>query len=99
MPHLADDKYHRQFATYVNDTLRPDVKVYVEWSNEVWHTGFAGEMISVCVCEGVCASVRVAKSWGHAGGRGDVPPFDELVHCLTGGRALFVSKAAGRKSL
>lgn len=28
--------------TQVKDTLRPDVKVYVEWSNEVWHTGFAG---------------------------------------------------------
>uniref|UniRef100_A0A383V938 EGF-like domain-containing protein n=1 Tax=Tetradesmus obliquus TaxID=3088 RepID=A0A383V938_TETOB len=42
MPHLADDAYHRSFAQYVKATLRPDVKVYVEWSNEVWHTGFAG---------------------------------------------------------
>lgn len=43
MPHLADDDYHQRFATYVRDTLRPDVKVYVEWSNEVWHNGFAGQ--------------------------------------------------------
>lgn len=42
MPHTADDDYHLQFATMVKDRLRPDVKVYVEWSNEVWHTGFPG---------------------------------------------------------
>lgn len=35
MPHLADDGYHRAFAQQVKDTLRPDLKVYVEWSNEV----------------------------------------------------------------
>lgn len=41
MPHLADDDYYREFARLVKRTLRPDVKVYVEWSNEPWHTGAA----------------------------------------------------------
>ena len=34
MNHLSDDDYTRRFAQQVKDTLRPDVKVYVEWSNE-----------------------------------------------------------------
>ncbi len=37
MPHLADDDYVRHLATYVRDTLDPGLKVYVEWSNEVWN--------------------------------------------------------------
>eukprot|EP00899_Mesostigma_viride_P001814 jgi/Mesvir1/11633/Mv00035-RA.3 len=41
-PHKADEEYLRSFATLVRDTLRPDVDVYLEYSNEVWHTGFPG---------------------------------------------------------
>jgi hypothetical protein len=37
MPHMADDDYVRHFATLVRDTLAPDRKIYVEWSNEVWN--------------------------------------------------------------
>lgn len=37
MPYLADDDYVRHFATLVRDTLAPGLKVYVEWSNEVWN--------------------------------------------------------------
>ncbi|KAK7495013.1 hypothetical protein BaRGS_00013653, partial [Batillaria attramentaria] len=37
MPHAADDNYVRQFATYVKNKLRPDLNVYVEYSNEVWN--------------------------------------------------------------
>ncbi|KAK7495080.1 hypothetical protein BaRGS_00013720 [Batillaria attramentaria] len=40
MPHAADDNYVRQFATYVKKNLRPDLKVYVEYSNEVWNSNF-----------------------------------------------------------
>lgn len=35
MPHTADDEYVRKFATYVSENLRPDVNVYLEYSNEV----------------------------------------------------------------
>ena len=31
-----------QFAALVKAQLRPDLDVFVEWSNEVWHTGFPG---------------------------------------------------------
>jgi hypothetical protein len=66
MPHLADDDYHRQFASYVRDSLRPDVKVYVEWSNEVWHTGFAGRKVSLC---GLSVQVGGRALDGHVWGR------------------------------
>jgi hypothetical protein len=41
MPHKADDDYVRQFATVVRDGLDPSLKVYVEYSNEVWNGQFA----------------------------------------------------------
>ncbi|MDB4991050.1 MAG: Cellulose-binding domain protein, partial [Myxococcaceae bacterium] len=37
IPHAADDEYVRHFATYVRDNLRPELKAYVEYSNEVWN--------------------------------------------------------------
>jgi hypothetical protein len=40
MPVNASDDYIRGFATYVRDHLRPDLKVHVEFSNEVWNWGF-----------------------------------------------------------
>lgn len=40
MPHQADDAYMRNFATYVRDHLNPDLKSYVEYSNEVWNWQF-----------------------------------------------------------
>ncbi len=41
MPHLADDDYVRNFAEMVKDRLNRDLKVYVEYSNEVWNSQFA----------------------------------------------------------
>lgn len=41
LPHMADDDYVRQFASYVRDHLNPDLKAYVEYSNEVWNWQFA----------------------------------------------------------
>jgi len=41
MPHLADDDYVRQLAGAVKRLLRPDLKVYVEYSNEIWNGMFA----------------------------------------------------------
>ncbi|MFY0682138.1 MAG: calcium-binding protein [Thalassovita sp.] len=37
MPHLAEDAYVTAFATQVKTELRPDLKAYVEYSNEVWN--------------------------------------------------------------
>jgi len=40
MPHNADDAYVFSFASQVRQQLRPDLNVYVEWSNEVWNSQF-----------------------------------------------------------
>jgi len=41
MPHRANDDFVRNFAIQVRDTLDPELKVYVEWSNELWNSLFA----------------------------------------------------------
>ena len=40
MPHEANDRYVENFAKLVKKRLRPDLNVYVEWSNEVWNSQF-----------------------------------------------------------
>jgi len=40
MPHLADDDYVERFAQMVRDGLDPALRVYVEYSNEVWNFQF-----------------------------------------------------------
>lgn len=40
IPHLADDNYVTQMATMFRDSLDPNLKVYVEYSNELWNWGF-----------------------------------------------------------
>ncbi|MDQ2089356.1 calcium-binding protein [Marimonas arenosa] len=37
MPHAADDGYVQAFAELVRDRLDPRLKVYVEYSNELWN--------------------------------------------------------------
>lgn len=41
MPHMADDDYVRQFATYVRDNLNPNLRAYIEYSNETWNGQFS----------------------------------------------------------
>lgn len=41
VPHMATDDYVRQLAILFRDRLRPDLKLYVEYSNEVWNWQFA----------------------------------------------------------
>lgn len=41
MPHLADDEYITKFAEMTKARLDPGLKVYIEYSNEVWNSQFA----------------------------------------------------------
>ncbi len=41
LPHQADDDYVRQFAEMVKARLKPELKVYIEYSNECWNGIFA----------------------------------------------------------
>jgi hypothetical protein len=40
MPHMADDDFVYRFAKVVKEGLDPSLKVYVEYSNEVWNGFF-----------------------------------------------------------
>ncbi|NNE52956.1 MAG: hypothetical protein HKN30_11210 [Sulfitobacter sp.] len=40
VPHLADDSYVRNFAHLLRDRLDPNLRAYVEFSNEVWNWQF-----------------------------------------------------------
>ena len=40
MPYKASDDYVKQFGEYVNKHLDPDLKAYIEYSNEVWNPIF-----------------------------------------------------------
>lgn len=40
MPVRATPEYAQQFAQLVKASLRPDVKIYLEVGNEMWHNGF-----------------------------------------------------------
>jgi hypothetical protein len=37
VPHMAQDDFIQNEAIFVRDHLNPGLKVYVEWSNEVWN--------------------------------------------------------------
>jgi hypothetical protein len=41
-----DDHYVEEFAKIVRDTLRPDVTIYVEVANEMWHNMFHGGQVA-----------------------------------------------------
>jgi hypothetical protein len=40
LPHMADDDHVRRFAELVHAQLRPDLRAFVEYSNEVWNFSF-----------------------------------------------------------
>ncbi len=40
LPHAADDEFVREYAAYVRDHLNPDLKIYLEYSNEIWNSTF-----------------------------------------------------------
>ena len=40
MPHMATDDYIRNFSQVLKTRLKPNLKAYVEFSNEVWNASF-----------------------------------------------------------
>ena len=41
VPAMATDDYVTQLASLIQSTLNPQLPIYVEYSNEVWNSGFA----------------------------------------------------------
>ncbi len=63
MPHLADEDYIAQFASYVHDTLNSDLKVFVEYSNELWNWGFAQAQWAVKQAEARWGKDAAGDAW------------------------------------
>jgi hypothetical protein len=40
VPHVADDHYVKSLAALIHEALDPNLKCYVEWSNETWNGMF-----------------------------------------------------------
>lgn len=40
VPHLADDNYITEMAIYARDHLNPNLKIYLEYTNEAWNAQF-----------------------------------------------------------
>jgi len=53
LPHKATDEYVRQFATMVRDRVDPSLKIYIEYSNEVWHAAPAFSQQQYAQAQGV----------------------------------------------
>jgi len=72
VPHRATPEYMREMAVLFKDKLDPKLKVYVEYSNEVWNWQFqqAGWMI-----QSKEAADRVIAAGGKAWKEGLVPDF------------------------
>jgi hypothetical protein len=58
MPHQAKDEYMINFARLVKDNLNSELKVYVEFSNEVWNWQFA---------QAQYAMQQAKQRWGQEG--------------------------------
>ncbi len=41
VPHMATDDYVTRLATMIRDTLKPELRVWIEYSNEVWNSMFS----------------------------------------------------------
>lgn len=64
IPHRATDDYIAQFARLVREKLDPSLKVYIEYSNEIWNWGFhqAGWMIRSPLA-GALVEAKGGKAW------------------------------------
>ncbi|GIL67802.1 hypothetical protein Vafri_21078 [Volvox africanus] len=84
MPFAASDDFVTQFATAVRDALRPDLRVYVEYGNELWHTGFPGGRYAQAMGLAMNLTEQGNKWYGGA--------TNEARLCFTGQRTANISK-------
>ena len=96
MPHMADDTFVRNFATYVRDHLEPGRTAYVEWANEVWNFGWGFEA-SAWVAEQARAQ-RLDPDYGQwiVTGRESKRDFDIWSQVFAGQTDRVVRVAAGQ---
>jgi hypothetical protein len=64
VPHLATDDYVRSLAQLVKQTLAPGLRVWVEYSNEVWNTGFQQTQYAENVLKPQYGVANAAQAYG-----------------------------------
>ena len=94
MPHMADDGFVANFATYVRDHLEPGRKVYVEWANEVWNFGWGFEA-SQWVAGQLALPENVGLDHWQVAGREAKRDLDIWSAVFGGGESRLVRVAAG----
>ena len=60
IPHLASDDYVARFARLVHDRLDPTLRPHIEYSNEVWNTGFGQTQWASAQSD----ALGLARPWG-----------------------------------
>jgi hypothetical protein len=95
LPHLADDDYIERFAALVKATLDPALKIYIEYSNEVWNALFGQQRHAIARGR----SLRLARDDFEAGlryaGRRSLEMF-AIWERVFGGRARLVRVIAAQ---
>ena len=61
-PYLADEEYQRELAKLIQAQLKPGLKVYIEWSNEMWN-GFQGGLFNYSAAMG-SRVLKLDSDWG-----------------------------------
>ncbi len=99
VPTAADDNFVYQMAALIKNTLDPSLKVYIEYSNETWNTGYPGYDYSEAMYrKGVVPfadawqpyrALQIFHIFNQAFGQPDLrkdrnPSSDRLVRILTG---------------
>ncbi|MCY3017698.1 MAG: hypothetical protein NTW87_01525 [Planctomycetota bacterium] len=59
-PHMANEEYQRELAKLIRDNLKPGLKVYIEWSNELWN-GFQPAMFNYTANKGMALKLDTDK--------------------------------------
>lgn len=65
LPHMADNNYAYQLAVLVKSKLNPNLKVYVEYSNETWNGGFT--QFQYTIDQGVALNLPGYNQWYQGG--------------------------------
>ncbi|MGL4631336.1 MAG: 3-coathanger stack domain-containing protein [Leadbetterella sp.] len=62
LPHKTDSIYWRSLATLIHQKLDTNLKVYVEYSNEIWNANLGGQY-AWCNTQGVANNLPGATEW------------------------------------
>ena len=60
IPHIATDEYIYGMASMIRDRLKPSLKCYIEWSNEIWNWNYAVSafLTSIGIAAGITGTLH-----------------------------------------